>query len=163
MGYLDSNQSLSLIAAGIVKFAYQNYCDLDMVPFAHSLADGNDKLGAFLNPDNPIVVPPTFPSHGNQVARLLAWLLTGRSIDPLTAWRELGMYRLSDAVYRLNGRGWKVITGEKHVVNRFGEQCDVADYYLPADIILLAGVQGYQYMMAEGDIWYPCAVKKENL
>jgi hypothetical protein len=73
---------------------------------------------------------PRFPHHGTHPARLLALLLTRRSIDPLTAWSTAGIYRLADTVYRLRGMGWNVVTNRLDVTNRFGEQCHVAQYVL---------------------------------
>ena len=71
-----------------------------------------------------------FPHHGTQPARLLAFLLLGRLIDPLMAWRTAGIYRLADTVFQLRGMGWQVATNRLDVKNRFGEQCHVAQYEL---------------------------------
>ena len=82
---------------------------------------------------------PQYPSHGTQTARLLASLLEGRQVDPLSGWRRLGIYRLSDTVFRLRGLGWPVQTKRKDVRNRFGESCAVALYDLPGSVIVRAG------------------------
>lgn len=77
---------------------------------------------------------PRFPHHGTQPARLLAFLLNGRRIDPLMAWRTAGIYRLADTVFQLRGMGWQVATNRLDVKNRFGEQCHVAQYELRGSV-----------------------------
>ena len=86
--------------------------------------------GAFRNDDDTRNCPPAEPTAGTQAARLLAVLKSGRSIDPLAAWSELGIYRVADTVHRLRAKGWRIGTGTKHVRNRYGEQCEVANYRL---------------------------------
>lgn len=63
-----------------------------------------------------------------QVERLKEYLKEKKSIDPLKAWTELGIYRLSDAVYRLRKEGLNISTDRKKVYNKFGEACVVANY-----------------------------------
>jgi hypothetical protein len=83
-----------------------------------------------------------FPSHSTQAARLLATLLGGAHVGPMTGLNALGIYRLSDTVLQLRRLGWAVITKRVDVSNRFGEACHVADYHLPAEIIEEAGRVG---------------------
>ncbi len=94
----------------------------------------NEKAGrqpGFLdNDDDTRNCTPVEPTAGTQAARLLAVLKSGRAIDPLAAWRDLGIYRVADTVHRLRARGWRIDTGTKHVRNRYGEQCEVANYRL---------------------------------
>lgn len=85
---------------------------------------------------------PEYPAHGTQPARLLSALLQGRRINPLAAWKGLGIYRLSDTVYQLRGMGWPVVTDRLDVANRFNEPCRVAQYRLPADAIEATGERG---------------------
>jgi hypothetical protein len=73
---------------------------------------------------------PTTPTPGTQADRLLRALQQGRSVDPMTAWHELGIYRASDVVFQLRGMGWPVVTLPTEVKNRFGESCRVANYRL---------------------------------
>lgn len=63
-----------------------------------------------------------------QPERLLNYLIENKSIDPLKAWRELGIYRLSASVLRLRKEGYNITTERMHVVNQFGEKCKVANY-----------------------------------
>ena len=96
---------------------------------------GNARLqpGAVENAD-AAKYSPIEPNAGTQAARLLAVLKSGRAIDPLAAWSELGIYRVADTVHRLRKKGWRIDRGTKHVQNRYGEQCAVASYRLtPAD------------------------------
>lgn len=70
------------------------------------------------------------PTPGTQADRLLRALQEGRAIDPMVAWRELGIYRLSDVVFQLRRLGWPIRTDGIDVKNRFGESCRVANYRL---------------------------------
>ena len=65
-----------------------------------------------------------------QDQRLLTYLMQHGSIDPITAWRELGIYRLSAAVFLLRAQGQPIETENVVVQNRFGEDCRVARYVL---------------------------------
>ncbi len=65
-----------------------------------------------------------------QCERLKKWLLEHGEIDPLTAWAELGIYRLGARVYDLRRRGLNIVSLRKKVLNRFGEACEVALYRL---------------------------------
>lgn len=76
------------------------------------------------------ITSPTVPTPGTQEARLLAELQAGRSIDPLSAWLHLGIYRLADCAFNLRRKGWPVLTERFAVINRFGEACHVARYSL---------------------------------
>jgi hypothetical protein len=63
-----------------------------------------------------------------QDQRLLDYLRDNKHIDPLQAWQELGIYRLSACVHRLRQVGWEINTEFKDIPNRFGEMCHVANY-----------------------------------
>lgn len=65
-----------------------------------------------------------------QDQRLLDYLKDHKHIDPLQAWQELGIYRLSACIHRLRGQGHNIISNRKTVNNRFGEKCRVAKYEL---------------------------------
>ena len=67
-----------------------------------------------------------------QNARLLAYLKAHRQIDPMTAWRELGIYRLGARVFDLREAGHNIESTRVPVENRFGEECRVALYKLAA-------------------------------
>ncbi len=65
-----------------------------------------------------------------QIERLDVYLRYNKSITPLEAWQQLGIYRLSAAIYDLRKMGWKIETDTVKVVNQFGENCHVAKYVL---------------------------------
>lgn len=65
-----------------------------------------------------------------QTERLIKYLAENDKIDPLTSWIELGIYRLSDAIFRLRNEGYNITTERKQVVNKYGETCNVANYKL---------------------------------
>ena len=68
----------------------------------------------------------------NQKERLLNHLQTKGKINPLQAWRELGIYRLADTVLRLRKEGYEITTNITKVKNKFKEVCSVAEYRLEA-------------------------------
>lgn len=65
-----------------------------------------------------------------QTERLLSYLQQNGSIDPMTAWVELGVYRLGARIFDLKAAGHNITTGTKKVKNRFDEDCRVALYTL---------------------------------
>lgn len=91
----------------------------------------------------------SYPAHGTQAARFLAALLAGRQINPLLAWQDFGIYRVSDVVFRLRKLGWPVNTDDLAVDNRFGEACVVALYSRPPDVIEQAGHDAQQFICVE--------------
>lgn len=76
---------------------------------------------------------PKQPTPGTQPARLLAVLLTGRTITPLEAWTELSIMRVADTVFKLRGMGWQIDTIDTDDVNQFGEPTSYASYRLGGD------------------------------
>lgn len=66
----------------------------------------------------------------NQCERIKEWLESGKAIDPLTSWNELGIYRLASRISDLKKAGMQIHKRDKPVLNRFGETCIVAEYYL---------------------------------
>lgn len=94
---------------------------------------------------------PTFPTHGTQQASLLALLLTGQPIEPLTSWNKLGIYRLAAVVLLLRESGWPIASVRLDVHNRFGDICHVAEYSLLPDAITTAGDAGRQFIEDERD------------
>lgn len=95
----------------------------------------------------------TFPAHGTQKSRLLAAMLAGRQINPLTAWREFGTYRLADVVFQLKRKnGWPVRTNDFPVRNAFGEECIVGLYSLDREAIDAAGELGQSYVEEEREV-----------
>lgn len=65
-----------------------------------------------------------------QKDRLIEYLAENESINPLTAWIELGIYRLSDSIFKLRNDGFNIQTERIIVQNKFGEDCTVANYKL---------------------------------
>ena len=66
----------------------------------------------------------------NQEQRLLDYLKTNFKVSPMDAWIELGIYRLSDVVFKLRNKGYEIETERKSVLNRFDEPCNFAEYKL---------------------------------
>jgi len=66
----------------------------------------------------------------NQKERLLNHLELYGSINPLQACEILGIYRLSDTIYRLRCDGHQIDTYNLYVKNKFGEQCIMGEYHL---------------------------------
>lgn len=64
-----------------------------------------------------------------QCDRLLKRLEIG-PVDPMTAWSEIGLYRLSARVFDLREAGHKIVKQMVSVTNQFGESCRVASYSL---------------------------------
>jgi hypothetical protein len=65
----------------------------------------------------------------NQKQRLLEALKT-RQINPLEAWVDLGIYRLSAIVFELKRHGHNIVTHRLEVKNRFDEVVTIASYEL---------------------------------
>lgn len=63
-----------------------------------------------------------------QQERLIKHFKKSKTIDPLRAWTNLGIYRLADCVFQLRKKGIKIETTPKKIKNRFGEDCIVAQY-----------------------------------
>jgi len=69
----------------------------------------------------------TFPKQEKRIAK---YLLDNFSINPLTAWKECGVYRLSAVILKLRKKGMHIVTERTNVKNQFGEDCKVANYRL---------------------------------
>jgi hypothetical protein len=69
-----------------------------------------------------------------QNRRLLAYLRShnAHSVDPITAWAQLGIYRLGARIFDLRQAGHPITTERMEVTNRFGERCFVGYYKLTA-------------------------------
>ena len=63
-----------------------------------------------------------------QSNRLLDYLKTNGTINPLESWQQLGIYRLSDTVFRLRKQGYLIRTDLVEIKNQFNEVCRVANY-----------------------------------
>ena len=62
-----------------------------------------------------------------QCERLKEYLKVNGSINPLEAWNEIGVYRLSARINDLR-KEMKIDTCTVEVKNKFGEICRVAEY-----------------------------------
>lgn len=65
-----------------------------------------------------------------QINRLKDYLLIHGKIRPLEALSQLGIYRLSDTVFKLRKEGWNIVTELVELTNQFNEVCRVAEYRL---------------------------------
>lgn len=63
-----------------------------------------------------------------QEQRLIKHFKKIKTIDPIRAWSNLGIYRLSARILELRKKGYEIETQRKAVKNRFGEECVVAQY-----------------------------------
>ena len=63
-----------------------------------------------------------------QQERLLKHFKKSKTIDPLRAWTQLGIYRLADCVFQLRKKGVAIETSPKKIKNKFEETCVVAEY-----------------------------------
>lgn len=68
-----------------------------------------------------------------QIERVLAHLKSKGTLQPLEAWRDLGIYRLSAVIYDLRQEGYEIATKRLEVTNRFGETAHIAQYVLEAE------------------------------
>ena len=66
----------------------------------------------------------------SQNDRVFDYLLTVGPIQPMTAWSELGIYRLASRINDLRKAGHKIKTKKVEVVNRWGESSYIAEYSL---------------------------------
>jgi len=66
----------------------------------------------------------------NQIERLLNHLQNNRTVRLLEALSKLGIYRLSDTVFKLRKQGYNINTKLVEVRNQFDETCHVAEYEL---------------------------------
>jgi hypothetical protein len=67
---------------------------------------------------------------GKQELRLLEYLENNKSINPIMSWQALGIYRLSDVVFKLRNRGYDIETKRKTVINKWQEKTSFAEYKL---------------------------------
>jgi hypothetical protein len=63
-----------------------------------------------------------------QPNRLLDYLKLHGTINPLESWQQLGIYRLSAAIFTLRKQGYLIRTDLINVKNQFNEVCHVANY-----------------------------------
>lgn len=66
----------------------------------------------------------------SQTERLLNYLRANGHIQPIEAWTELGIYRLSAVIKLLRDLGYDITSARISSMNRFGEPCSFAEYTL---------------------------------
>ena len=66
----------------------------------------------------------------SQNERLIDYLKAHKTITPLEAWNELGLYRLGARIFDLKQQGLDISSKLVKVTNRFGEDCRVSQYEL---------------------------------
>ncbi len=69
-----------------------------------------------------------------QLERLYEYLCEYGSINPLQAWTELGIYRLSVQIYTLRKMGFEIDTEREYAFNKFGEPVKFAKYIWLGDM-----------------------------
>lgn len=70
-------------------------------------------------------------NNPSQIVRLADYFQNNsKFIDPLEAWLDLGIYRLSARIYNLRKAGFNIITHRKKVKNQWGEEIPVGNYEL---------------------------------
>ena len=67
-----------------------------------------------------------------QCERLLDYLKSNGSVEPLEAWEELGIYRLSSRICDLRQDGHSISSGRTTAYNSYGEEVKFARYTLEA-------------------------------
>jgi hypothetical protein len=77
-----------------------------------------------------ILIKPINKQQMNQNKRLLTYLEQGKAINPLSAWNELGVYRLAARICDLRKEGVEIKDEWLDVSNRYGEFVKVKQYYL---------------------------------
>jgi len=72
----------------------------------------------------------TYKTLTVQEKRLLDYLKKNRSINPIMSWQALGIYRLSDVIFKLRNKGYEIETKRKTVMNKWQEKTSFATYTL---------------------------------
>jgi hypothetical protein len=84
-----------------------------------------------------------FPTRHDTVrAEVLADLLGGSELTPMSAVRSSSTTRLADAIFALRGMGWSIETGELTVPTKDGRIANVAAYKMPTGVIASAMTAG---------------------
>lgn len=66
----------------------------------------------------------------NQQERILDYLQQGNTLNRLDSWDKLGVIEAPARISELRGKGHKIRTRMKPVVNRYGEKVSVAEWRL---------------------------------
>jgi len=65
-----------------------------------------------------------------QEQRIIDYLRNHGKINPLQAWKECGVYRLSAVIFNLKKKNIDIQSDRVKVQNKFDEDCNVAEYKL---------------------------------
>lgn len=66
----------------------------------------------------------------NQMTKIKEHLREKGTITSMEAFRKYGCTRLSDKIFCLRNKGWKIKTIMTETVTRYGDKCDFAIYKL---------------------------------
>jgi hypothetical protein len=66
----------------------------------------------------------------NQSKRIINWLNEGKEIDPITAWMDLGIYRLGARISELRKEGVPIDDKWIKITNRYGEEVRFKSFFL---------------------------------
>jgi hypothetical protein len=67
---------------------------------------------------------------GKQPKRVLDFLLKNGSATAMEIRNSCGVSNVADAMMELRNAGWKLLTEERVVTNRYGEKCRIGRYIL---------------------------------
>lgn len=88
---------------------------------------------------------PAYPSPATVKGRVLGALLRGERLTHKDCWLRFGSSRLSHHVYELR-RAWPVFMEEVNVITSDGGRTAIIGvYYLTADVIAAAGLEGHDF------------------
>ena len=65
-----------------------------------------------------------------QQERILEYLKEGKTLTRLNAWDQLGILESPARISELRGKGHKITTAFKTVLNRYGEKVKIAEWRL---------------------------------
>lgn len=69
-------------------------------------------------------------SRPSQCQRLLQHMLSGEAFTQIKALTELGIGRLPSRIFELKEQGYQIKDHFVKVINRYGEECQVKEYWL---------------------------------
>ena len=67
----------------------------------------------------------------SQKKRILAHLKSGKTLNRLKAWDELGVIECPARISELRAEGHMIYSERKSITNRYGESVQVAEWFMP--------------------------------
>lgn len=64
--------------------------------------------------------------HLSQRERVLAYLVSGKTLSRLNAWEELGILECPSRISELRAEGHEIKTERREITNRYGEKVKIA-------------------------------------